>query len=370
MEPHMCGIETTAGATGAGGISTQLTTPAQADGSIGTALAALSAALEQLTTLIGRLAHSGSASVDAATGARSTIQQGASAGSFGKAQGGGADAATGRFMLGFTKDGLEHMESVTGRKADIVRFFDGLSTGRSTLSTAEKAAVASGHTLFTSLKPTGTWKDVTAGKDDAAILRYLKSMRDEGGADVYFAFNHEADGKQNSHRGTGVDFAAAWRHIHDLAEQVGATKATGGNVHFVWTMTGWGFQPNQKDRVGAYYPGDRYVDVIGADTYNMGSKKGDSSFASQMQPVMDWIRRTGHDKPVLLPELGTITHAEDPGAQARWIADAVQQLKTNPEFGRVIGAMYWNSLGHETTNQKDFRLDDAALRAYGQMRSA
>ena len=372
----MCGTSMVAGAAGGGAAATHVgrsgsNEPAQATGggsalaALGQALQGLTEALQRLTQALGTLfpaagtsAAGGGAALVAdanSTGAPSTAQQSVLAG--------GADAYDGEFLLGFNSNELDRMEAVTGRKAELVRFFDRMADHKYQLSAKEKAAVASGHTLFTSLKPEGTWQEIASGAQDAQLISYLKSLRDEGGGKVFFAFNHEADSKHNTQRGNGADFAAAWRHVYELAEQLGATSKQGGPINFVWTMTGYGFQPNQ-DRVGAFYPGDQYVDIVGADTYNMGWNGRDSSFSEQLQPVIDWMRRQGIDKPVMLPELGTVQHAGDPQAQQRWLADAAHQLKTNPDFARVIGAMYWNSQGNHENTDKDFRLDDAGMRAY------
>lgn len=370
----MCGSGMVAGASG-GGAATQVAAASSgatigggADlGALGEALKGITVALQRLTELIGSLIHSAGASA-AGGGAKLVMESNAKQTDPTAVKqtvtAGGASAYDGNFLLGWNSNDLDRMESVTGRKAELVRFFDRMADHKYQLSAKEKAAVASGHTLFTSLKPEGTWQDIASGKQDAQLIQYLKSLRDEGGGKVFFAFNHEADGKQNAQRGSGADFAAAWRHVYQLAEQLGATSKQGGPINFVWTMTGYGFQPN-VDRVSAFYPGSQYVDVIGADTYNMGWNGKDSSFAQQMQPVIDWMKREGIDKPVLLPELGTVQHAGDPGAQARWLADAANQLKTNPDFARVIGAMYWNSEGNNPdVATKDFRLDDAGMRAY------
>jgi mannan endo-1,4-beta-mannosidase len=87
-------------------------------------------------------------------------------------------------------------------------------------------------------------------------------------------------------------FVAAWRHVHDLFVQNGAT-----NVVWVWC-------PNATDVPNAtsapwnhwtnYYPGDTYVDWVGIDGYNWGNttaaSHGKALPASLVMELLEYTR--------------------------------------------------------------------------------
>ncbi len=66
---------------------------------------------------------------------------------------------------------------------------------------------------------------------------------------------------------TPADYRAAWRHVVDVFRQEGAN-----NVSFGWVVDGFARDgqpdPNVDHRIALYYPGDRYVDWIGTETFD------------------------------------------------------------------------------------------------------
>jgi hypothetical protein len=66
---------------------------------------------------------------------------------------------------------------------------------------------------------------------------------------------------------TAADYRAAWRHVVDIFRREGAN-----NVSFAWVAHGF-LRDGQPDpsvdhAIASYYPGDRYVDWIGSDTFD------------------------------------------------------------------------------------------------------
>ena len=59
-------------------------------------------------------------------------------------------------------------------------------------------------------------------------------------------------------------FVAAWRHVHDLFEEEGAT-----NVRFLWSV-GRKACPRGCDPYSEFYPGDAYVDYLGFQQLQLG----------------------------------------------------------------------------------------------------
>jgi hypothetical protein len=332
-------------------------------------LRALGEAVAQLTRAIAALTSNGSSNGIVPSGSDRTlgtapVSAPTSAGT--SAASGSTYWKPGQLHVGINWEGLDEIGG-SGKVPAFVRKFDDFNSKG--INAQEKQLVAQGATLYKSLKPisrsTGevhSWSDIASGKHDAFLAGYLQNLKAEGGKNVIFAFNHEPDGKQNLDKGTPEQFVAAWRHIHDLADRLGVSRSSGGNVEFAWTMVGWGFT---IDRVGAYYPGDRYVDYVGTDPYdNAKAGKPRQSFADSTLPTIDWMRRNGIDKPVIVSETGTDAGAKTgSGSQAQWIDQMMRDLQTNPALDRVVGVGYWSNQVAKS-GSRNYVLDDAAARTY------
>jgi beta-mannanase len=154
-----------------------------------------------------------------------------------------------------------------------------------------------------------------------------------------------------------ADHIEAWRHLHDLFARHGA-----GNVAWVWA-------PNSPDvpadnRFEAYYPGDRYVDVLGLDAYNWGAgvpqnggwRGVDEMFARDLArlraigPQAIWITETAS--------------SSDGGDKAEWVRD----LMALAEAEDRVEAVVW----FDVRKERDWRLTQvpAAARAFGQVGSS
>src|SRR5262249_6558947 len=123
-----------------------------------------------------------------------------------------------------------------------------------------------------------TWAQQAAAWGHPFFLRWDWEMN--GG---WFSWGTTA-GNQN----TAADYGAAWRHIHDIFVQAGAT-----NVNWVWC-------PN-VDTAGVFtgysslYPGDAYVDWTCLDGYNQDGK---SSFSSVFGSSYQHLLQVAPTKPI------------------------------------------------------------------------
>lgn len=316
-------------------------------------LQALSQAVAMLTQIISPLGKGGAKSAlegSSAVGFKAT-SEGTSAAPITRSKSVGQSSGStflqkGTLQVGVNWEGLNAINRA-GKTPDMVRKFDDFDNAQ--LSAREKELVAQGSMLFKSLKPkigksgqSISWAEVASGKHDAFLKEYLQNIKRDGGENVVLAFNHEPDGKQNADKGTPADFVAAWRHIHDLADQVGATRKTGGNVEFAWTMVGWGFE---IDRVGAYYPGNEYVDYVGTDPYDTSKRGERRSFTDTVSGTLRWMDKNGIDKPVIVGETGTETgsSAQRQGNQTAWVQQMMNDLQTNPALQRIVAVNYWSN---------------------------
>lgn len=161
----------------------------------------------------------------------------------------------------------------------------------------------------------------------------------------------------NGYRSTGSPalYVAAWRHVHELFQAHGAT-----NVQWVWCPTSQGFLAGKAQQ---YYPGDSYVNWIGADGYNWAPglpRAKWRSFATIFAPFYQWAAH--QSRPLLIGEFGS--GEGSPRAKANWFRQAAQQLRT--EFPRIRAVVYFNSRHENLGFEFDWRVNTStsALSAF------
>ena len=138
----------------------------------------------------------------------------------------------------------------------------------------ESWLLSTNHRLIVSLKAeyeNGAkvlWDDIANSTPGTPIydnvVRIATGIRDTG-QPTYFVFHHEPEVKGHEVFGEAPQFIAAWRKIVTIFRAVGANQ-----VKFLFTMTDHAFRVPVTDirSVENWYPGDNWVDAVGADTYN------------------------------------------------------------------------------------------------------
>ncbi len=174
-----------------------------------------------------------------------------------------------------------------------------------------------------------SWRSIAAGAHDRYLRQVAYRLR-QFGSPVFLSFNQEPE--QELEQGTGVagsaaDFAAAYRHIHDLTEAAGAD-----NVRWVWWVMG------SMGHLGWYpdlYPGDRYVDWISYDPYDFNTchRTGVRSARQSVRPFLDWLARSGPGagKPVMLSEFGS-----NGSARGEWYQQLGAVVRAAPRIRAIV----------------------------------
>jgi len=197
------------------------------------------------------------------------------------------------------------------------------------------------------VRASGTWRDVANARSGSAlyadIVRWAQTIKARSGP-VMVAYHHEPEASGSGRVGTAGDFIAAYRRVVDIFRAQGVR-----NVEFTWQMTDWAFRTSPSDpRYAAkWYPGDAYVDNIGADAYNWfdcGHGQGRwMELSALADPMLDFARARG--KKASLPEF-----AADPAAQrAQWLQNAQRYLVANRDV--VTAAFYFNRGPTNPANQ-------------------
>jgi len=208
-------------------------------------------------------------------------------------------------------------------------------------------------------------KRITAGDFDNDIRRWARQLRDFG-YPVYFRPMSEMNGDWvtwggNANGNSPQDYIPAWRHVHDIFVQEGAT-----NVKWVWSPNRDGSTADAQATFNTYYPGDNYVDYIGINGYNWGTLYNTPEWTSSWQSFEDVIRYSydvavaNTSKPVVIAETATTEvggNAQN-GGKGQWIRDAFAALPTR--FPRVE-MLTWFNINKET----DWRVESSAASLEG-----
>ncbi len=236
------------------------------------------------------------------------------------------------------RDAIRRVESQIGRKFDIDHRY--YKWDASIPTAAQQWDVDTGRIPFVNWVAGRTnggvvpWRSIANGDEDGWIGRRADAFR-EFGAPIYLTFHHEPE-DDTGRWGSPEDFAAAFRHVVEVFRDHGAN-----NVGFVWTLMAWTFDPASGRDVNAFYPGDGYVDFVGADGYNwFPDRPGDGWTTFQM--VFDRTQEfaVAHGKPWLAVEYGVLEDPDVPGRKAQWFRDALATAKTWPE---LKGMIYFDS---------------------------
>ncbi len=176
-----------------------------------------------------------------------------------------------------------------------------------------------------------TLAEIAAGEQDAEIRTWARAAK-AWGYPFLFRPWWEMNGAWYAW-GRSPDFVAAWRHFHDVVEEVGAT-----NVTWAWVPnTIWGEPASDPT---PYYPGSAYVDWVGMDAYNFGTNPLQSgstwtSPAELIGPTLEVLNRIAPGKPVCICEIAS---TEIGGNKAAWITELLQSyLPSQPS----IQAFLW-----------------------------
>lgn len=218
----------------------------------------------------------------------------------------------------------------------------------------------------------GLLSALAAGSADAELRRVARQLRDIGGPvlvepawEMNGNWSYPWQGALNGEdRNAPERFVTAWQHVVDVFRAEGAL-----NLRWVFSpnignpAAGAGVGPTHWNWYGNYYPGDGYVDYVGAHGFNAPSLWGapyqafstlfDGSAADRL--LSDLADRYP-SKPIIIGEFAS---EETPGhSKADWIRDAYEFLQAHP---RVVGAI-WFDMKKET----DWHLDSSpgALAAY------
>lgn len=251
-------------------------------------------------------------------------------------------------------------------KADYVMFYRDL--GRQFPKFAVDSIDAVGATAVVSLE-LWTWHGgrrgsyipkINAGEYDEFFRKWAIAAREDGRR-VLLRFGFEFNGDWFTWSGDAPAFVRAWRRIHKIFKQVGATS-----VEWVWSPNVVSCPDVKGNGIHEYYPGDEYVDWVAVDGYNFGDHHDKwhkwQTFDDVFHDLLTDFSTRYRGKKMMLGEFGCAVG----GAKQRvkWIRDAYRSLERFPQVRAVV----WFNYDKRRENEPNFRIDatEGALRAFNE----
>ena len=185
-------------------------------------------------------------------------------------------------------------------------------------------------------------RNIIAGKFDSYISAWARSLA-AWGKPVRLRLAQEMNGgwypwSEQTNGNRQGEFVRAWRHVHDIFAAADAT-----NVRWVWSPVSGA--PRE------YFPGDRYVDVLGVTCLNGGTAAFNQGWRSFASICGNSIRQLHALAPKLPIELAEVGSAEAGGSKAAWINDLFGFLGDHPE----VKSLVWFNLA----KQADWPIDSS-----------
>ena len=252
-----------------------------------------------------------------------------------------------------TTAGVARVEQALGRPFDFVyRYHD---VNDEVPDAQERAIVRSGRLLHIAIAARDfshpelgsiTWKDVADGRYDATLLKQAQGVASLK-VPVFVTFEQEANQRRKrASLGAPQDYVRAWRHLHDLYQQAGATNAV-----WTWVMTG---SADNLAAAGTLWPGNDVVDWISWNVYNQaGCPTGRVdvnkyvSFEDKLLVFLTWLQKQGPSrgidpaKPLMISETGSAKFPGQPDLAAQWYAGIPAALRKHPQIKAVA---LWSSV--------------------------
>ena len=209
--------------------------------------------------------------------------------------------------------------------------------------------------------------DIAGGRWDAEIAQWADDAR-RSGIPIMVDFGPEMNGEWFPWNGAYAGELAgahayrnAFRHVVTLFRQRGAT-----NVSFAFHIDAEGEPAQAWNDPKQYYPGNAYVDWVGASVYGADTPAYEwTPFSTGLAVAIVRLRSVARGKPFAVFEWGVV-EAPAKGDKARWIDNAFRAL-AEQRFAAVRAVSWWDERWeNDDGSWSDLRIDSSpgALAAY------
>ncbi len=192
-----------------------------------------------------------------------------------------------------------------------------------------------------------TLDSILTGRWDGYFHRFAKEAR-ASHQPIYYRFGYEMNGDWVVWGEQPEKFVKAWRRVWKIFKDEKAS-----NVQFVFSANVVWDEKTVKADIVPYYPGDKYVDIVGLDGYNFGDsysrKHKWKSFTDVFQASLEGLKKSFPKKPVWITEIGC---AEGLG-KADWIQDFFSHFNADP----ALSVFVWFNENKQYAGEPNWRFD-------------
>ncbi|MFF2483373.1 glycoside hydrolase family 26 protein [Paenibacillus sp. NPDC058071] len=192
-------------------------------------------------------------------------------------------------------------------------------------------------------------------RDDVYLRMFARSA---GEADVplFIRFASEMNGSWTRYSGDPARYIEAFRMVHDVLEEE-APKAA-----MVWTVLSL-----PEKTIESYYPGDRYVDWVGVNVYNVKYHNGNAQQKADFEDpllLLDYVyNRYSRAKPIQLSEFGATHYTATDGIKdVAFASEKIARLYTMlPKHYPRVKAIYYFNVNNLTEYNETRRVNDYSI---------
>jgi mannan endo-1,4-beta-mannosidase len=183
--------------------------------------------------------------------------------------------------------------------------------------------------------------DLSSGAYDSYIREFAEAAK-AWGHPFFLRFDWEMNGNwflwsEGVNGNQPGEYVAAWRHVHDIFTEVGATNAQ-------WVWCPYADAPHRFPPIKRYYPGGAYVDWTCLDGFNWANngvnpqpwRNFNEIFGTSYREI---VKKIAPRKPMLLAEMASGGSGR---AKAAWIRGMFKQLRVN--YRRIRGLIWFDQV--------------------------
>jgi hypothetical protein len=249
-----------------------------------------------------------------------------------------ADISIGVFLDGADTNGIQKFNTDTKKQHAIIQYAllwdtSNGSTHRTLMNWVRDAGATPMCVWGRGLGTTSgnlDYAQVVAGQADGIIQDVAQAVAEFGDPVIFtldMEFNHEGSAScyLNDSSQNASGFGEMWRHVHHVFEAAGAT-----NVQWAWVASYQSAPNNEKNDYNNYWPGDEYVDWVGALGFdcNWNSSNpgpGNLSFHKIFGPILSDFAGRYPTKPQIIGWFGTVGDASQ---KASWITSSYAAMNS------------------------------------------
>ncbi len=187
--------------------------------------------------------------------------------------------------------------------------------------------------------------DVYRGECDEYLRKFAKSVV-ELGEPMLFRLNNEMNSDWTTWSATNAMndteiFTATWKRMYDILEEEGA------NEYLIWIWNPQGHSTGPLfhwNDLRMYFPGAKYVHMLGLTGYNFGDDNQWTSFGDMYQALNDYYTPYFGDWGWIIAEFGCSDSSENPDNANRkpdWITEMFDCFEED-RFPNIKAAVWFN----------------------------